>query len=133
MVVHNSKGHDRNSCNIRNNHPPSPLTILIFYMFTSSLRSILRDYNPSASACFSWCKPVFAWGNFLDSFVLSTVRLPEAMAETNTQSQMKEYYGKRIQKYEDFLVSSCNFMDQESFSSEAEEALKLLHPEVRAK
>ena len=55
------------------------------------------------------------------------------MAETNTQSEMKEYYGKQIQKYDDFLINCCNFMDHESFSGEAEGAMKLLHPEVRAK
>ena len=55
------------------------------------------------------------------------------MAETSTHSQVKDFYGKRIQKSEDLQTNVCCFMDRESFSSEAKEALKLLHPEVKAK
>lgn len=45
---------------------------------------------------------------------------------------VKEYYGKRVQKAEDLMTNCCT-VDRDTYSSEAKEAMKLLHPEVLSK
>lgn len=45
---------------------------------------------------------------------------------------VKEYYGKVVQKSEDLMTSCCT-VDRETFTSEAKEAMKQLHPEVLSK
>lgn len=45
---------------------------------------------------------------------------------------VKEYYGERVKTSEDLMTSCCT-VDRDTFSSEAKEAMKLIHPQVLSK
>ena len=45
---------------------------------------------------------------------------------------VKEYYGKRVQKTGDLLTNVCT-VGSATFSTEAKEAMKMIHPDVLAK
>lgn len=45
---------------------------------------------------------------------------------------VQDYYGKRVKTSEDLMTDCCT-MDLETFSKEAREARKLIHPEVLSK
>lgn len=45
---------------------------------------------------------------------------------------VKDYYGKRVQKSEDLMTNCCT-VDRSTFTSEAKEAMKQIHPEVLSK
>lgn len=45
---------------------------------------------------------------------------------------VKEYYGKRVQKTGDLLTNVCT-VTSATFSTEAKEAMKMVHPDVLAK
>lgn len=50
----------------------------------------------------------------------------------SVHDNVKEYYGERVKTSEDLMTSCCT-VDRDTFSSEAREAMKLIHPQVLAK
>lgn len=50
----------------------------------------------------------------------------------DVRGDVRDYYGKRVKTSEDLMTSCCT-MDPETFSTEAREARKLIHPEVLSK
>lgn len=45
---------------------------------------------------------------------------------------VKDYYGKRVKKSDDLMTSCCT-VDRNAYSTEAKDAMKLIHPEVLSK
>ena len=45
---------------------------------------------------------------------------------------VKDYYGKRVQKTRDLVTNVCT-VGSATFSADAKEAMKLIHPDVLAK
>ena len=45
---------------------------------------------------------------------------------------VKDYYGKRVTKSDDLMTSCCT-VDRNAYSTEAKEAMKLIHTEVLSK
>ncbi len=45
---------------------------------------------------------------------------------------VKDYYGKRVKKSDDLMTNCCT-VDRDTFSTDAKEAMKLIHPEVLSK
>ena len=54
------------------------------------------------------------------------------MSEELVHQDVKDYYGKRVQNTGDLLTNVCT-IDKDSFSAQAKEAKKLIHPDVLAK
>lgn len=54
------------------------------------------------------------------------------MAEESTHEKVKEFYGKRVKTTEDLISNAC-CIGRLGITSEAKEALKLIHPEVSSK
>ena len=54
------------------------------------------------------------------------------MSDTAVHDKVKDYYGKRVKTSEDLITNAC-VIDKESFSADAKETFKLIHPEVSAK
>ena len=52
--------------------------------------------------------------------------------DTPVYDSVKEYYGKVVLKSEDLITNSCT-VDRDTFTNEAKEAMKQLHPEVLSK
>ena len=54
------------------------------------------------------------------------------MSEELVHQDVKDYYGKRVQNTGDLLTNVCT-IDTASFSAQAKEAKKMIHPDVLAK
>ena len=54
------------------------------------------------------------------------------MSEELVHQDVKDYYGKRVQNTGDLLTNVCT-IDKDSFSAQAKEAKKMIHPDVLAK
>jgi hypothetical protein len=54
------------------------------------------------------------------------------MSAEPVHQDVKDYYGKRVQNTGDLLTNVCT-IDTASFSAQAKEAKKIIHPDVLAK
>lgn len=54
------------------------------------------------------------------------------MSQASVRGDVQSYYGKRVKTSADLMTSCCT-MDVDTFSKEAKEARKLIHPEVLSK
>ena len=54
------------------------------------------------------------------------------MGEELVHQDVKDYYGKRVQSTGDLLTNVCT-IGTASFSAQAKEAMKMIHPEVLSK